>query len=133
MSDTTTSDTTMQILEFGERWAEAEQRGDVTTLDAMTVDDFVLVGPLGFLLNKQQWLYRYSSGLLVTQELNWRDVAVRDYGDSAVAIGVHDQRAAHRGRQVDGEFRATHVLVRAADGWRLASIHLSPIAPPPAA
>ncbi|WP_051580546.1 nuclear transport factor 2 family protein [Pseudonocardia acaciae] len=126
------SSTEEQVLEFGRRWADAEQRGDADALDAMATDDFTLVGPFGFLLDKSQWVHRYRSGALVTQELTWRDVTVREYGDTAVAVGVHAQRAAHQGRQNDGEFRSTHVLVRAADGWRLASMHLSRIATPPA-
>jgi hypothetical protein len=36
--------------------------------------------------------------------------------------------AAHRGRPNNGAFRATHLLVREDDAWRLAAIHLSLIA-----
>jgi hypothetical protein len=36
--------TTEQILALGRRWAEAEQRGDTTTLDAITTEDFTLIG-----------------------------------------------------------------------------------------
>lgn len=44
------------IHQLHQRWAGAEQRGDTDTLATLTTDEFVLVGPLGFLLNKQQWL-----------------------------------------------------------------------------
>jgi len=119
------------ILDLGRRWAAAEQQGDTTTLDELAVDDFTLVGPFGFLLTKQQWLDRYRDGDLVTSELRWEEVTVRDYGTAAVAVGVHAQRAAHRGRANDGRFRATHIAVRDEDGeWRLAGIHLSPLGLP---
>jgi ketosteroid isomerase-like protein len=121
-----------EIMQFGERWADAEVRADVTGLDAMAVADFTLVGPLGFVLDKQQWLDRYRSGDLVTTSLTWDEVVVREYGDAAIAVGRHTQRAAYRGTPMDGAFRATHVLVRSGDGWLLAGIHLSPIAAPPA-
>jgi ketosteroid isomerase-like protein len=120
-----------EIREFGRRWAEAEERGDVPALGEMADEDLTLVGPLGFVLDKAQWLDRYGSGSLVTKSLSWDDVTVRSYGDTAVAVGVHTQRAAYRGQPSDGRFRATHVLVRSSGGWRLASIHLSPIAGPP--
>lgn len=120
-----------QVREVGRRWAEAEQRADLTTLDELATDDLTLVGPAGFVLDKHQWLDRYRSGALVTHELAWTDVAVRDYGDSAVAVGVHRQRASYAGHPVDGRFRATHVLVRRDGRWRLAPIHLSPIVSPP--
>jgi ketosteroid isomerase-like protein len=116
------------ILDLGRRWAAAEQQGDTETLDGLAVDDFTLVGPFGFILTKQQWLDRYRDGDLVTSELNWEEVTVRDYGAVAVAIGVHAQRAAYRGRLGDGKFRATHIAVRDDGGeWKLAGIHLSPL------
>jgi hypothetical protein len=69
------------------------------------------VGPLGFVLNRQQWLGRYRGGDLVTHELTWDDVEVRDDGGCAVAVGRHTQRASFRGNPADGAFRATHIAV----------------------
>ncbi|WP_427136531.1 nuclear transport factor 2 family protein [Pseudarthrobacter sp. S9] len=123
--------TDTEIRAFGQLWADAEVRADVDALDAMTVADFTLVGPLGFVLDKQQWLDRYRSGDLVTSSLTWDNVAVREYATTAVAIGRHTQQAAYRGTPSDGAFRATHILVRSGDHWQFAGIHLSPIASPP--
>ncbi len=120
-----------KIRELGRRWADAEERGDADALSALTVEDFTLVGPLGFVLDKQQWLDRYRSGDFVTHSLQWDEVSVRDYGTAAIAIGRQTQRAAYRGAASDGQFRITHVVVRTGDAWLLAGIHLSPIAPPP--
>jgi len=120
-----------QVREFGRVWAAAEERGDTAVLAGLAADGFRLVGPLGFVLDREQWLARYSGGALVTEKLDWGDVEVRDFGDTAIAIGVHDQVATHRGNPANGRFRATHVLVRAGDRWRLAGIHLSPIGGPP--
>jgi hypothetical protein len=53
-----------EILQLGQRCAEAEQRGDIAALDAMTVGNFTLVGPLGFVLDKVQWLDRYGTASL---------------------------------------------------------------------
>lgn len=132
---TTTSTTVEQIHELGRRWVEAEQAGDVAVLDALSTPDFTLDGPLGFVLDKAQWLDRYRSGDMATHTLAWEQVEVRDYGEAAVAVGVHDQTASYRGNRVDGRFRATQILVRDPAGRRrLAGVHLSPIgAPPPAA
>lgn len=121
-----------EISDLGKRWAAAEVAGDTDTLSGLVADGFRLVGPLGFVLDRQQWLDRYQSGALATQRLDWRDVEVRVHGDTAIAIGVHDQEATHQGNRVDGTFRATHVLVRTEDGWRIAGMHLSPMGAPPA-
>jgi ketosteroid isomerase-like protein len=121
-----------EIDEFGKRWAEAEVAGDITVLDSLATTEFLLVGPLGFILDKAQWLERYSSGALVTSALSWRDTHVRVFGECAIVVGVHDQEAAYRGQPNNGQFRATHILIREDDTWRLAGVHLSPIAAPPA-
>lgn len=119
------------IRDLGRRWADAEQQGDLAALDAMTVDDFTLVGPAGFVLTKEQWLDRYRTGALHTTRLSWAEVAVRDYGDAAIAIGVHSQQAEYQGNPANGRFRATHIAVRRGSRWLLAGIQLSAIGGPP--
>ncbi len=117
-----------QVREFGRVWAAAEERGDTEMLAGLAADGFRLVGPLGFVLDRDQWLARYGGGGLVTEKLAWSDVEIRDFGGTAIAIGVHDQVATYQGNPASGRFRATHVLVREGDRRRLAGIHLSPIA-----
>jgi ketosteroid isomerase-like protein len=123
---------TTGIRELGRTWAAAEQAGDTATLDALAVPDFVLVGPLGFVLDRQQWIQRYRSGDLHTTTLDWAIESVRVYGGAAVTIGTHTQTGDYRGRPIDGAFRSTHVAVRRDARWQLASIHLSPVQKPPA-
>lgn len=124
--------TEQEITEIGRRWAEAEVAGDTDTLDALSTDDFTLVGPLGFVLDKKQWLDRYRTGELVLTELTWDELAVRDYGTAAVAIGRYAQRASYQGNNTDATLRGTQILVRDGAEWKLAGLHLSPIGAPPA-
>jgi len=123
---------TTGIRELGRTWAAAEQAGDTATLDALAVADFQLVGPLGFVLDRQQWIQRYRSGDLHTTTLDWVIESVRVYGGAAVTIGTHTQTGDYRGRPIDGAFRSTHVAIRRDGRWQLASIHLSPVQKPPA-
>ena len=50
------STTADQIDELGARWVAAEMTGDTDTLETIVTDDFRLVGPFGFVLDKDQWL-----------------------------------------------------------------------------
>jgi len=128
----TTTSVNDQIREVGDRWVRAEAAGDVDALAAIVTDDFRLVGPFGFVLDKEQWLDRYRSGDFVTTTLSWHDVESRIYGDTVVAIGTQSQAAAYKGTASDGEFRVSHVFVRDGDSWVIASIQLSLTAPPAA-
>ncbi|HEY1567228.1 MAG TPA: nuclear transport factor 2 family protein [Solirubrobacteraceae bacterium] len=109
----------------------AEIEGDAATLDALATDDFTLVGPVGFVLDKHQWLDRYRGGGLRTRALAFEDAVTRVHGDCAIRVGRHVQEAEFQGRPVNGEFRATHIAVRDGGRWRLAGVHLSPIGGPP--
>lgn len=127
-------DTDTEIRELGARWAAAEVAGDAAAMADVAAEDFTMVGPAGFVLLRDEWLARYEGGRLVTHQLDWTDATIRDYGDTAVSIGVHTQRATFAGRNVDGTFRVTHVAVRRDGRWRLAGLHLSPMMQsPPAA
>lgn len=121
-----------EIQSLLKRLTGAERDGDVGTLDALTTSDFTLVGPLGFVLPKSEWLDRYRSGALTTDVLTWQQDTARRYDQTAIVVGTHDQHARYQGHAVDGRFRATHVLIRHNTQWRLASTHLSPIGEPPA-
>jgi ketosteroid isomerase-like protein len=127
--------TTDEIRDVGNRWVGAEIAADVDMLDALATDDFHLVGPFGFVLDKQQWLDRYRCGDFATTVLTWHDVEAREYGDSVVTIGTQSQVATYKSAPSNGEFRITHVFVRDGDRWKIAGMQLSPtmVAPPPAA
>src|SRR3954447_8381884 len=101
-------DRTRQLEEFVQEWAAAELRGDATFLEGALTDDFVGVGPLGFMLTKKQWLSRYESGDLAYESLALDELAARFYGSAAVATCRQSQSGTYQGQAVDimhGEFR----------------------------
>lgn len=120
-----------QVLELGRRWAAAELEGSADALAPLLTDDFVLVGPLGFVLDKRQFLGSRRSGDLKHQEFAWEDVSVRAYDSAAVAVGSQTQKSTYQDRDASGRFRVTHIAVRQGDAWLIAGMHISPIAPPP--
>jgi hypothetical protein len=84
------------------------------------------------LLDKEQYLAARRSGELKQEAFDWQDVRPRVYGDAAVAVGSQVQKTTFQGRDASGQFRATQVLVRKGERWLIASLHLSPMAQPPA-
>lgn len=114
-----------QVLELGRRWADAELRGDGAALDTLLADDFAAIGPRGFALDRQQWLDRYRSGDLKNAAFFLRDVNVREHGDTAILIGVQDQRSTFQGHDASGRFRLGMVAVRQVGRWVIAGLQLS--------
>jgi ketosteroid isomerase-like protein len=121
-----------EVRDLGARWA-AELAGDTDALGSLVTDDFVGVGPLGYRLTKRQWLGRYTSGDLANRQFSWDDITVRAYGNAAIAVGIQRQQAAYQRRPANGRFWVTQLLIQGDNGWRIAGLHLSPLAdqPPP--
>ncbi len=112
-----------EVLDLVNRWAAAEQANDPRRLDGLLADDFVGVGPLGFVLTREQWLARFGNGL-ENRALVVEEPQVRDYGTAAVVVGVLAQETSFQGNDNSGRFRLTLVAVRPADRWLLAGLHI---------
>jgi ketosteroid isomerase-like protein len=116
-----------EVLDLVHRWAAAEQANDAEQLDGVLAQDFVGVGPVGFVLNREQWLARFANGL-VNSAFVVEDPIVHDHGSAAVVIGVDAQQTTFGDNQDNsGRFRVSLAVVKVADEWRLASVHLGPL------
>lgn len=120
-----------EIRRLTDAWTAAEMRGDTAFLERVLDDDFIGIGPLGFMLTKQEWLARHQSGDLQYESLNLDEVKVRMYDESAVLTGRQAQQAAYRGNSIPGLFRITLVFVHQHEQWQLANLQLSSIGQPP--
>ena len=116
-----------ELLRLTDAWATAELRGDIPFLEDILVDDFIGIGPRGFMLTKEEWLARHKSGDLKYESFNLVQVKVRVYGDAAVLTGRQTQQGKYSGHDIQGQFRMTLVFVEQKVRWLLVSLHLSPI------
>ena len=116
---------TDSIQTFLDEWSAAEGAGDPERIAAMLTDDFLAVGPLGFILPKQAWLARHSAGELGYDSFSLAEVQVRQHGEAAVVTARNNTVGSYRGHPIPEATRATLVLVREAGNWQLAAAHMS--------
>jgi ketosteroid isomerase-like protein len=125
-----------QLERLGEDWAAAELRDDTATLWRLLAEDFVAVGPRGFVLTNKQWLSRHDSGSLTYTVFEWDDVSVRVHGNAAVMVGRQTASAVYTDgkvrHEIQDQFRTTLIFVEEQGRWQLLGVHLSPIAGLPA-
>jgi hypothetical protein len=119
------------VLRLADTWAAAELRGDTAFLEDRLTDDFIGIGPLGFLLSMQEWLARHRTGDLKYDAFSLDEVKVRVYSDAVILTGRQVQEAAYRGNSIPGQFRITLVFIQQQGQWLLASLQLSAIGQPP--
>ncbi len=112
------------------RWTEAERTGDRNGLDALLAEDFVGIGPVGFVLDKPAWLDRFTSGMRY-EHLELDEITSRDYGAAAVAVARQHAAGEARGNPVPADTRVSFVVVRSVGGdeARIAGIQYSFMAP----
>ena len=124
--------TRSEINDLLTRFAEAQRLSGVDELSGLLTDDFKLVGPLGFVVAKEEWLEQFRTGRLQIQSLEWDEIDIRThaYAYFAIAIGRLTQAATYMGNPADGEFRVTAVAIGHGTSWHLAGAHYTPIAAP---
>jgi ketosteroid isomerase-like protein len=115
-----------ELHESYKAWFAALDRGDGAAMDALEVDDFILVGAAGLIMEKHR--PRASKPLPVPEapeRRTWSDGVIRRYGDTAILTGritlIYEtpKRTTSMG--------TTAVFVRQADKWRMASVQLTPV------
>ena len=124
--------TEQEVMQLAGAWSNAELHGDTAVLEKTLTDDFIGIGPLGFMLTKQEWLARHEAGDLKYESFNLDEVKVRVYNnDTAVLTARQAQQATYRGNSIPGQFRSTLVFIQQHGRWQLASLQLSSIGQPP--
>jgi uncharacterized protein (TIGR02246 family) len=112
-----------EVSDLVKRYATAELNGDAGAYDDLVTDDFQGIGPVGFVLNKQQWVGRLAN--VKNDAFEVKDATVRLYGDTAVVVGVQDQTTTVMGRDTSGQFRLTLTVVKQDGKWAIANAQLS--------
>jgi hypothetical protein len=118
------------VLDLISQLVDAERQSSADQLDDLLAPNFTLVGPLGFVVPKDQWLEQYRNGFLKYTALDIQQPQAREYGQAAIVIGTQVQQATYQGNDASGQFRITLIAVHQADRWRLAGMHLSAVAQP---
>ena len=121
-------DQTQQLMKLVGNWATAELRGDTAFLERNLADDFVGVGPYGFLLTKDEWLERHESRKLRYESFRLDEVWVRLYGEAAVMIARQMTKGKYEDNDLPDSLRATLFYAEQEGRWLLAGIHMSFVA-----
>lgn len=107
------------VIDLVQRWASVELSGDVDAYAELLTADFQGIGPVGFVLDRDQWAARHSNGLR-NHKFTVTEPHVRNYGDTAIVEAVQWQKTTAMGRDTSGRFRLLAVAVRQEGRWVIA-------------
>jgi hypothetical protein len=105
---------------------EAELHADLDTLRRLLTDDFLSIGPKGFVLDKDAWVGRHVH--FTYHELETSEVDVRAYERAAIVRNLQHNRATYQDQTMELTVRVSQTWVEQDGAWRLAGIQFSPVA-----
>jgi ketosteroid isomerase-like protein len=120
---------TQEVIEFRNRYIEAEENRDVAFLDKILADDFFALNPQGKLLNKAGQLENLKRPERTLKVLNPRETHVQFYANGDVAILTeHVTVDGHdNGKPFGGEYRFLRVFAKQNDSWKVVLAQGSPM------
>jgi hypothetical protein len=104
----------------------AERHADTKTLKRLIADDFLSIGPKGFVLDKQEWIDRHVH--FTYQALDIDDIDIRLYGNTAIVRNIQRNKASYKNEHVELALRVSQTWVQKQKRWQLAAIQFSPLA-----
>ncbi|HZP29967.1 MAG TPA: nuclear transport factor 2 family protein [Acidimicrobiia bacterium] len=121
---------TTAIDELLAEWIESERNLDALGLGTLLTDDFVGVGPVGFVLDRDGWLGRFEYGLRY-DDLHLDEVTIHEHGDTAVVV-AHQHAVGRAGdTPTPPDTRVSFTLVTDEnDERKIAAMQYSFIGPP---
>ena len=124
--------TETEVLDLVDPLAKAEQGNDPEALEGLLADDFVGVGPLGFVLTASSG---WPASATAWEPAFAVEDAQRDYGTAAVVVGVGPRRPASRAATTPAGSASPWSRRRPDGRWLLANAHIGtlqqPGGPPP--
>lgn len=120
---------TQELIEFRNRYIEAEENRDMAFLDKILADDFFALNPQGRLLNKTQQLENLKRPDRILKVLNPRETQVHFYGDGKVAILTEHVTVdgTDKGVHFGGEYRFLRVFAKQNGEWKVVLAQGSPM------
>jgi ketosteroid isomerase-like protein len=123
-----------EVIEFRNKYIEAEENRDMPFLDKILADDFFALNPQGKLLDKAQQLENLKRPDRTLKVLNPRETHVQFYGNGDVAILTEHVTVDgnDKGRPFGGEYRFLRVFAKQNGNWKVVLAQGSPMPEQPA-
>ncbi len=109
----------------------AALKGDVATIDKLTADDFIGIDPTGGTSTKTEVLENFKSGKLKAEAIDFLDMKVRVYGDTALVNATANIKGHFGDIDISGQYRSVRVWVKRKGQWQSVSLQSTRVAPQP--
>ena len=105
-------------------WGEAFERKDLSVLNQLMAEEYILTDPLGNVRSKAESLAALETNEVDFESTRSDDVNVRINGDTAVVTGRSTFRGRYKGWSMSGQYQYTDVLVKRSGVWQAVGSHI---------
>ncbi len=116
-----------EIIDFRNRYIEAEENKGIAYLDKIFADDFFALNPQGQLLDKPHMLENMKRTDRIFKVLNPRETQVHFYGNVAILSEHVTVDGEDRGRHFGGEFRFVRIFAKHRGNWQVVLAQGAPL------
>jgi ketosteroid isomerase-like protein len=114
------------VLKQLDNWIEALKQNDMTALNRIIAEDFMLLEVNGNFLNREQDLEPVKSGDLKFQSLTTEDVKVFVYGETAIVTGKGVYQITYKDKASTIRERFFDVYQKRKGQWRVIASRPTP-------
>jgi ketosteroid isomerase-like protein len=117
------SESASKILALENKWNEAYKQGDVTTMNSLLADDFIITVEDGTTFSKAGYIAHSadSDNRVLISEM--ADLKVRMHGNAAVVTGTYHEKGTSKGKPYEYRDRLTDVWMMIDGRWQIIASH----------
>jgi ketosteroid isomerase-like protein len=114
-----------KIIALENKWNAAYERGDITAMNSLLADDFVITVEDGSTYSKPGYIAHNGDSTLHVEISTMSDLRVRIHGDTAVVTGAYHEKGTSKGKPYEYYDRFTDVWMNMNDRWQVIASHYS--------
>jgi hypothetical protein len=124
--DTTSFDES-NALKISHEWASLVSQADITGLEKLLNDRYLHIHATALVESKSQFLDALRNRLRKYDPINFEELTVRVFGNTAAVTGKFNLKVFARGKTIEGVNRFALILVRTDNGPQVVSFQATPI------
>lgn len=96
--------------------------GDWQTLSEMIAPDARIIGPRGYVIDRDTWIGVHRESGYRQVRLDVTESDARQYGDAGLRFDLVESECLYQGETITGAFRVTQVWVTQRERWQLVAV-----------
>jgi hypothetical protein len=96
--------------------------GDWETLNGLIAPDARIIGPRGFIIDRDTWVGVHQESQYEQVRLETSETETHAYDNAGIRFDVVDSECAYKGETITGRFRVCQVWVTRQQRWQLAAV-----------